>query len=162
MKTALFEECQKFRRLSLLLPVIGMPAAVLILMGFVLYDDLGPGMDFWSIMALCASVSLVFMLPVLFFRLEVRVSDKGLETRFFPAERTFRLTKWADIEDCALTTIQPRRLGGVGLRRGRGRKAYIVSGNKGLEFRLKNGRVLFVGSRTPERFLAAVRLFVRG
>ena len=69
----------------------------------------------------------------------------------------FQNTAWKDISSFEAISVKPlRNYGGWGVRLGFKSKAYIITGNQGLLFRLQNGRTLFIGSQEPKRFEAVV------
>lgn len=85
---------------------------------------------------------------------EVRV--EGLRVGFPPLSR--RLIPWREIRDARAVTYHPvREFGGWGYRWGyRGRRAYNVSGNRGVELTLANGKQIVIGSRRPDELAAAI------
>ena len=69
---------------------------------------------------------------------------------FFPIHLKEHLISFDDIVSYKLRTYSPiREFGGWGIRYGFECKGYTVSGNKGLEITLKNGRKILFGSQKP-------------
>jgi hypothetical protein len=150
-----FEESQAFRQPLLWIPLAVLFVAVVGVQAYFAGARAERGGQ-WTglILSFCIMTVVYFLLFV--SRLDVKVSPEGLLTRFFPLERSFRKTGWEDIVSCKIVTIRPMRFGGLGLRLTRNGKAYIVSGNRAVEVRLKNGRTLFVGTQKPDLLLAAL------
>ncbi|MGH9559749.1 MAG: hypothetical protein ACRD30_10955 [Bryobacteraceae bacterium] len=62
------------------------------------------------------------------------------------------------VESAAMATVDPvRDWGGYGIRTARRGRAYIASGNQGVELRMKTGGVIFIGSRRAEELARAIR-----
>jgi hypothetical protein len=148
-----FEETQKFTQ-----PLLW------IVFAFIAIISLGPpvyvmsrGTGGWARLAVSAFILAGVGLLLFLSRLDVNISTDGIATRFFPLEITFRNVAWGDIASFGEMTVNPLKYGGWGLRMGRGRKAYIVSGKRVVELRLASGKVLLVGTREPERMLAALK-----
>lgn len=108
---------------------------------------------------------LVFVFGVIFpllfrdSRLVVEVDEDGVVLRYHPFHRRPHRVDAAEILSARAVTYHPlQEFGGWGIRLGLGRrKAYTVSGNRGVELELSSGWRLLVGSRRPEELLSAVR-----
>jgi hypothetical protein len=91
-----------------------------------------------------------------FMRLTVRVDHHHLHVRFFPL-----LTKnipLEEIEQAEARTYRPiLEYGGWGLRYGWKGTAYNVSGNRGVQLVLRNGKRILIGSQRAEELAAAIR-----
>ena len=151
-----FTEVQRFRQ-PLLLAVLAVAAGpfwYLVVAHFVFgatVEGSGALVVFW----LFAGV----LVPGLLFavRLTTEVSDDGLRLRFPPfVDREIPFT---EIRGVQARTYRPlREFGGWGVRwGGRGRMAYNVSGNKGVEVELSDGRTVMVGSRRADELAQAIR-----
>jgi len=78
-----------------------------------------------------------------------------LYIRFFPL--THQEIPFKDIVSCEVRTYSPiREFGGWGIRYGRGTKAYNVSGNRGIQLELSNGKRVLIGSQRPEELAGAI------
>jgi hypothetical protein len=83
--------------------------------------------------------------------LTTEIRSDGLYYRFFPFHLSFRRIDTKEIKEFEACTYSPiRDYGGWGIRYGRKGKAYNVSGNRGVQFELSNGKHLLIGSRKPE------------
>ena len=51
---------------------------------------------------------------------------------------------------------------GLGIRHGRKGKAYNVSGNRGVQLGLSNGKQLMIGTQRPEELAEALSLVMKG
>ena len=106
-------------------------------------------------MAIPIAVTILFFI----LKLETEVHSDGLYVRFYPMHIRFRKFTGKDLADHYSRTYKPiREYGGWGIRcsfTGKGR-AYNVSGNKGVQFVLTNGKKLLIGSQKPDEFVAAI------
>ena len=103
-------------------------------------------------------------LPILFFnsRLITEVHEDGVYFRFNPFHWSFRRIAFVDFAHCELRTYRAiREYGGWGLRMRFKGKAFIASGNRGVQFELKNGKRLLIGSQRAEEFWQAIPPKVR-
>jgi hypothetical protein len=97
-------------------------------------------------------------LPIIayFMKLTTEVRADGVRLRFFPSySRTIALD---DIVAYQARQYSPiREYGGWGIRySGRGKRAYIVGGNIGVELELADRTRLLIGSQRPEEFASAI------
>ena len=154
-----FIEVQKFRQplLLLLLAVVAAPFWYMVVAHFV-FGAAGEAGGDLAIAWLVAGV----LVPALLLRarLVTEVSPSGLRLRFPPVVR--REIPFAQIRRVEARTYRPlREFGGWGLRwGGRGRMAYNVSGNRGVEVELIDGRTVMVGSQCPDELAEALRAYL--
>ncbi len=91
-------------------------------------------------------------------RLETEVRPSGLYVRYFPFHWTFRKIALEGVRSCGARTYRPiREYGGWGIRAGAHKKAYNVSGNRGVELEYENGRILLIGSKKAEQLATAIQ-----
>jgi len=100
------------------------------------------------------AIALLFWL----LKLQTEVRRDGLYVRFFPFHIRFKKFTAEDLSEHYARTYRPiREYGGWGIRCGwRGGRAYNVSGNKGVQLVLKNGKRLLVGSQKAEELADAI------
>jgi hypothetical protein len=152
--TALYQEIQYFRQvwiwaLVLLIAAISLYGAV---QQLILEKPFGnnPAPD--SIMVV---IALIFGigLPIFMYKtnLTTEIRGDGLYVRFFPFHLSFLRIATYEIKGFQSCTFRPLRdYGGWGIRFGNKGKAYIVSGSRGLQLELSNGKYLLIGSQKPE------------
>jgi hypothetical protein len=103
--------------------------------------------------------------PVFMYCLTLRteVKSDGLYFRFFPFHLSFRKISLIDIEKYEVRTYNPiREYGGWGLRKSyKNGEAYNVSGDRGVQIILKNGKKILFGSQKPEEFVEALAKLMR-
>ena len=99
-------------------------------------------------------------LPVLFWfmKLKLRVSEQGLHYQFFPVHFKERLITFEEIKSYKARTYSPlKEFGGWGIRFSFESKAYNVSGDKGLQIELDNGRKILFGSQDHKAMEKAMK-----
>ena len=110
------------------------------------------------VLAVVFGVGLPFFMYVV--NLTTEVHSDGLYFRFFPFHLSFRRISAQEIRGFKSCTYSPiRDYGGWGIRFGRKGKAYNVSGNRGVQLELSDGKHLLIGSQRPEKlaeFLASI------
>ncbi len=158
-RDAAFREVQKFRQWWVWLLVYG--AAALTWYSFIQQIVLGqpfgsnPGPDWmvWLIWLACG-----IGLPALFhiLKLVVEVRHHSIQIQYVPL--LTREIPFEEIESFAVRKYNPiREYGGWGIRgRGRKKKAFNVSGDRGVDLRLRSGEEILIGSQKPEQLAQAL------
>ena len=96
---------------------------------------------------------LYALVMLVFYRMGITtlIDEKGIYIRFFPFHLKYKFFEWNEIEKAYIRTYQPiREYGGWGLKGGSMGLAYNVSGDKGLQLELKNGKKILIGTQQPE------------
>ena len=99
----------------------------------------------------------------LLLKLETEVRSDGLYIRFFPFHIHFIKFSPDDLSEFYTRQYKPiREYGGWGIRCSFGKgKAYNVSGNKGVQLVLQNGKKLLIGSQKAQELETAICLMVK-
>ncbi len=156
----LFREIQYFRQWWLWLVLL--PGPVSLWIGA--YRQLLLGRPFGNNPASDKMLFVLWLLvgvgvPVFFMvaRLVTEVREDGIYLRFIPFHWSGLRFPWNTIRHCDARIYRPiRDYGGWGIRFGLSGKAYNVSGNRGLQLELQNGKRILIGSQRTEEFGAAV------
>lgn len=113
-----------------------------------------PGPD-WSVWLLWLVFGIGFPIFWAMMRLIVEVRDDYLLVRYYPL--TSRKVLYSDIKQVEARTYSPlREYGGWGIRGWGNKRAYNVSGNKGVELELQDGQKIMIGSQKPEELALAL------
>lgn len=158
-----FSEAQKF---SPFIWLAILPVALLTTVGayqqLILDRPFGdsPMPDSWMI-----AIWLIFGvgLTLLFFLLELRteVREDGVHARFFPLP-AFKSIRFDQVERSYVREYRPiMEYGGWGLRYSRHGTAYNMRGKRGVQFELKNGKKILIGSQEAEALQRAVEQGMR-
>lgn len=95
-----------------------------------------------------ASAGLIFL-----FKLKTRIDEKGIHYQFFPFHFSNKIILWDQIKTAEVRTYNAfTEFGGYGLKGGRFWKklngtAMNVSGNKGIQLHLNNGKKILIGTQ---------------
>ena len=97
-------------------------------------------------------LSITVLLPFIFLvvmKLETTITNNGISFRFYPIHLSFKYYSWEEIENAYVREYSPmREFGGWGFKGSRdGIKAFNMSGNKGLQVDLKNGKRFLIGTK---------------
>jgi len=112
----------------------------------------------WAIWLIWIIFGIVFPAFFIILRLEIRIDNENLEFRFFPVQVSWKKIPFEQIKKTESKEFRPfRDFGGWGIRRGRLGKAYIISGNMGVQVTMKNGRTFLLGSKNAEELEAAIK-----
>ncbi|HEV7499621.1 MAG TPA: hypothetical protein VGQ33_06425 [Vicinamibacteria bacterium] len=146
---AVFEETQRFLRRGIAVALVGALAAVSV----IAWVQFRPGLPGPRQLLLVLPVAAVAL--VIFMELRVTVQPDALRIRMLPlVDRTIRRGEIARAE--ARTYHPIREYGGWGVRIGRGKRAYSVSGDRGVELILADGMRVMIGSRRADDLAAAI------
>lgn len=106
-------------------------------------------------------IILLFPLPLTllmyFFRLSIRITPNRLLVKVFPFHWKYRSFP---IKDIAKIFVKDRKLNRLNLGRGigvsfDGKYQSFVSGNdRGIEIHFSNGKIVFLGTKNPERLMS--------
>lgn len=113
-----------------------------------------PGPD-WLLWLLWLLFGIGFPIFWAMIRLVVEVKDDHLLIRYYPL--TTRKIPFSDITQVEARTYSPlREYGGWGIRGWGNKRAYNVSGNKGVELELQDGQKIMIGSQRSEELALAL------
>lgn len=104
---------------------------------------------------------ILFSIVLLSSYLQTCINEKGVYVKYFPFQLKYKYFSWEKIESAKVRSYNPLiEFGGWGIKRTKFRFAnfrfrtknsicYTVSGNKGLELILKNGKKVLIGTHSP-------------
>jgi hypothetical protein len=144
-----FREVQRFRQVWLWVLLV----ASIVLVGLAMREGAVP------IGHIPVAAVLVLAVPVWFWalRLTTEVHDDALHLHFFPMWKK-RIIPFNQIRSAQARCYRPIvEYGGWGIRWGLSGQAYNVSGDRGVQLELANGKRLLIGSQRPEELEAAIR-----
>lgn len=158
-RSVAFHEVQKFREWWVWLLVCG--GIALAWYGFIQQIVFGepfgtnPAPD-WAMWLILLAIGIG--LPAFFYSLTliVEVTGDRILIRYAPVLR--RTIHFEEIESYAVRTYSPIwEYGGWGIRGwGHGKRAYNVSGNRGVDIKLRDGNEILIGSQQPEKLAQAL------
>jgi hypothetical protein len=111
-------------------------------------------------MLIVITIIFGFGFPVFMYKINLttEVREDGLYFRFFPIHQSFRKINLEDITGYNVETYRAViDYGGWGIKHGRKGQAYNVSGNRGVQLHLSNGKRVLVGSQRPEELAEALK-----
>lgn len=157
----MFKETQKFGLWLVLLLIFTSGLPMLLILGIGIYKQIFKGEPFGNnpmsdnglLITFSVSVLLFLVLILLFTkaRLYTEINRSVIRFRFFPFHIYIREISWELVEKFEVKKYDPiRDYGGWGIRFRKNRKAYIVSGNNGLELQLKSGKTILIGTQKDQ------------
>jgi hypothetical protein len=169
METTFFYEEQSFRKkwiffLAFFLCLIlfgimlyGLVSQVFYNIPFGSHPTSNTGM--WWLAAFATIITVGIPMLIYQSKLTTKVKDDGFYFRYFPFQLNFKKIDLASIEKYKIKEFSPfSDYGGWGIRKKMFKKetAYIVKGNKGIEFTYKDGKIVLIGTQKPDEIKAAV------
>jgi len=158
----LFREVQHFRQLWLWFIVLAIAGLAIyaVIQQLILEKPFGenPAPD-----PLVLGIGIIFglALPAAFYvmNLTTEVRENGLYYRLSPFHWSFQRIDPSEIGKCEAVSYSPLRdYGGWGIRYGIAGKAYNISGNRGVQLDLVDGRRILIGSQKPDELATALQL----
>lgn len=124
------------------------------LMFWALYDILKEEEDVAAMVSIVFSICLIvfFHIVVIIMRLDVEIDEAKITYRFKPFHVKPRIIYWEDVSDFYIRDYRPvMEYGGHGLKRKmKYGKSFTVSGKKGLQLILKDGKKILFGTQKPQ------------
>jgi hypothetical protein len=151
--TPLFRETQRLleNRWAVVTSVLGAAACFAVILTALAWGALPPPL---AVLVLLAGATIPLLLLA---RLETEVHGDALHVRFVPLTRRHRFA-WSEIARAYARSYRPlREYGGWGIRWGPKGRAYNVSGDRGVQLELADGRRLLIGSRRADELADAIR-----
>lgn len=161
----IFTEEQRFGQVWLWMVLIGMDAAFFALFFAQFFGPVPPrpsGPADLFVMALVALLCLGITALFVSLKLITRVTNREISVQFIPLHRRPVIFPFSDISEYSVRTYRPvMEYGGWGIKRGPGGLAYNVSGNRGLQLALKDGRKILIGTQKPEQLKSVIDSIIR-
>ena len=102
-------------------------------------------------------LNLLVLLLFLTAKLSVEVRSNGLFIRYFPFHRKWRPISLDGVISCEHVTYSPIiDYGGWGIRYGFKKKAYNISGKKGVRINFQDAHHILIGSRHGDQLQSAI------
>ncbi len=123
---------------------------ILLIMG-ILLAFLFSGNDSEAKISMLVAMILIVLIFVflLSLRLQTRIDNYGITTRFNLLSFSKRSYSWGEIENCFLRKYSAREFGGRGMRILKKKKAYTIRGSQGIEIFTKDHRKFLIGTQKP-------------
>jgi hypothetical protein len=158
----LFSEVQRFS-LLLVAPLVILFFIAIFLEGHMVFRPVLETEEPWPAWALPVSIAgialnVVVTLILIFAKLQTRLNSSALYIRFFPFHLAYKKISFDEIGTVYARTYQPLgEFGGWGIRWGSAGRAYNVSGNRGVQLELKNGKRILIGSQRADELAAQLQ-----
>jgi len=163
MENIIYREEQRFNLWLRWLVYVSMGLSVVISVFALQKDPAGADlMASWEIvLGVLAGIGVPIAITAMFLllKLETEVRTDGLYVRYFPFHIHFKRFGREDLSEYYARRYKPiMEYGGWGIRYSlRNGKAYNVSGNRGVQLVLGNGKKLLIGSQKADELAAAIR-----
>ncbi|HEU4469539.1 MAG TPA: DUF6141 family protein [Flavisolibacter sp.] len=148
--SVLFEEIQASGKKSLRDFCNGMALILLLALVFNLISRKGDISWYTGVLGIGLLATIIFA-RVVYTRLITQVRTDGIYVRFPPFQPSFDRYEWETILDVYTRHFEAlQEYGGWGVRHSLSGKAYIVSGNTGVQVVLKNKKRVLIGTQNPD------------
>jgi len=128
--------------------------ALYVLMFWALIQQFGQEIDVSAIASIIFSLCLIFLfnIIIIIMKLETEIDDSKVSIRYKPFHIKPRIFYWEDISKFYIRSFRPvREYGGHGIHKKiRYGRSFTVSGTKGLQLILKDGKKILIGTQKPK------------
>jgi hypothetical protein len=158
----LFSEVQRFS-LLLVMPLVILFLVAIALEGHMIFRPALETDEPWPTWALPVSiagitVNVLVTIILIFAKLQTRLSTTALYVRFFPFHLSYRKFDFDTVATVYARSYQPLgEFGGWGIRWTPRGQAYNVSGNRGVQLELKNGKKILIGSQRADELASQLQ-----
>jgi hypothetical protein len=158
----LFSEVQRFS-LLLVMPLVILFLVAIALEGHMVFRPSLETEEPWPTWALPVSIvgitiNVLVTVILIFAKLQTRLSESTLYMRFFPFHFSYRKFDFDAIATVYARSYQPLgEFGGWGIRWTPRGRAYNVSGNRGVQLELKNGKKILIGSQRADELASLLQ-----
>jgi hypothetical protein len=165
----MFDEVQKFRQrwLWLLLIIISILSIAIFAHGMIEQFVFGrpwgdrPVSDMSLLVTSVTVIIFILFMLYLFYtlRLITHVDAKGIYIRFYPFPG--KIIDFPQVESCEARTYRPlSEYGGWGIKYGRSGKAYNISGDRGAQLVMKDGKRVLIGSQHADELSRTINYYL--
>ena len=158
----LFSEVQRFS-LLLIMPLVILFLVAIVLEGHMIFRPALETEEPWPAWAMPVSIAgivinAIVTVVLIFAKLQTRLSESTLYMRFFPLHFSYRKIDFDTIATVYARSYQPLgEFGGWGIRWTPRGRAYNVSGNRGVQLELKNGKKILLGSQRADELASLLQ-----
>lgn len=128
--------------------------AIYALMFWALIQQFAEVVDLTAIITISLSLCLIifFNIVIVIMKLETLIDENKVTYQFKPFHNKPREIKWDEISEFFIRDYKPvKEYGGYGIqRRIKAGRAFTVSGKKGLQLILKDGKKILIGTHKPK------------
>lgn len=128
--------------------------ALYILLSWALYEQFIQDIDIPAVTSIVFSLCLIvfFNIIIIIMKLDTKIDDSRITYCYKPFHIKPRVIYWEDVFEFYLREYKAiMEYGGHGLQRKRKYgKSFTVSGNKGLQLILKDGKKILIGTQKPK------------
>jgi hypothetical protein len=166
MNKVLFKETQQFKQGWNLYLILITNISLLIFLFYALYQQVAKGIPVGDrpapngVLVVLIIVMIVVLWVSLVMKLEVCIDLDGIHYQIFPIIRKDKLISKMEIQRYEIRKYSAvLNYGGRGIRLGIGRKwekAFMASGNIGLQLYLANGKKVLFGTQRPQAIIYAM------
>ena len=140
--------------------------AIYALMFWALIQQFSENFDLAAIISIIFSLCIIifFNIVIIIMKLETLIDENIVSYQFKPFHIKPREIKWNKISEFYIRDYKPiKEYGGYGIqRRMKSGRAFIVSGNKGVQLLLKDGKKILIGTQKPKELEMIIEKLKRG
>lgn len=153
MKALIYKERLKYERWDVLILLLVLTISLFLAFGYKLLSD---SMGFSPVEAIFALVFLGFLAFLWFYlarvRMKIEITEVGIKFRYYPLHSKSRKISFSQIEKVeAINTPWSAEYTGLSVNFRPVDKVYSTIGRTGIQLLLKNGEVLFLGTKNPDK-----------
>lgn len=157
---ALYREANLFSNSAIWLIVIGITfCSVYFALPplFAIESDKAPATG--VVIASSVFLAVGFILPVLLLviKLRIQVRNDGIYIKIIPFHFSFKKISLEGLQNCEPYMPQGKEKNKLSLSNAISKKAYSLGGRRGIKLEFKDGKIILVESKRPEKIIQAIK-----
>jgi|SRR5579872_306669 len=104
-------------------------------------------------------LTIGFILPILLLaiKLRIQVRNDGLYVKITPFHFSFKKISLEGLQNCESYVPQGKEKNKLSLRNAISKKAYSLGGRRGIQLEFKDGKIILLESKRPEKIIQAIK-----
>ncbi|HKU33123.1 MAG TPA: DUF6141 family protein [Candidatus Nitrosotalea sp.] len=105
-------------------------------------------------------LAIGFILPILLLviKLRIQVRNDGLYIQITPFHFSFKKISLAELQNCESYMPQGKEKNKLSLSHAISKKAYSLGGKRGIQLEFKDGHIILLESKRPEKIIQAIKI----
>lgn len=124
---------------------------------FAIESDTSPTIG--VVIASSVFLAIGFILPILLLviKLRIQVQNDGLYVKIIPFHFSFKKISLEGLQNCESYMPQGKEKNKLSLRNAISKKAYSLGGRRGIQLEFKDGKIILLESKRPEKIIQAIK-----
>ncbi len=124
---------------------------------FAIESDRMPSIEVVAVSSIFLAIGFILPILLLVIKLRIQVRNDGLYIKIIPFYFSFKKISLAELQNCEMYTHQGKEENKLSLRNAISKKAYSFGGRRGIRLEFKDGSLILLESKRPEKIIQAIK-----